>query len=249
MSRSRPPPLDRSSRRRGHSRRREDRRRRRRGGARPRRAPGSRQDVNARTRSMGVALTSCTVPAAGSPLSRSARTRWRWASASTASRAPARCARRGGRDRGGARDSDLQGPRAEARPPVLLFVNGFGGTPAMELYLMLNAARGSSRRRADGRAGAHRQLRDLARHGRLLDDRPADEDSCALLDAPVHTAALRWAMRAAAVAEADQDKTVYAFQPELAGTGAGSFGLGRMRNACDTFAVYGLARHSHSKRR
>ena len=41
--------------------------------------------VNARSGSMGVALTSCTVPAAGGRLSRSATARWRWGSASTAS--------------------------------------------------------------------------------------------------------------------------------------------------------------------
>ena len=45
--------------------------------------------VNKATASMGVALTSCTVPAAGSRPSRSAPTRWKWASASTASRAGA----------------------------------------------------------------------------------------------------------------------------------------------------------------
>jgi dihydroxyacetone kinase-like protein len=43
--------------------------------------------VNDVTRTMGVALTACTPPAKGSRCSRSARTRWRSASASTASRA------------------------------------------------------------------------------------------------------------------------------------------------------------------
>ena len=42
--------------------------------------------VNARTRSIGVALTICTVPAAGTPTF-SAKTRWRLASAFTANRA------------------------------------------------------------------------------------------------------------------------------------------------------------------
>jgi dihydroxyacetone kinase-like protein len=58
-------------------------------------------EVNARTRSIGVALTSCTVPAAGSPT------------------------------RAILADSD-----APPSGSVLLVVNGFGGTPALELYLM-----------------------------------------------------------------------------------------------------------------
>ena len=45
-------------------------------------AKGARRRVNRRTRSMGVALTSCTVPAAGKQRSLSANTKWKWASAS-----------------------------------------------------------------------------------------------------------------------------------------------------------------------
>ena len=62
---------------------------------------------------------------------------------------------------------------ADLAPPagahVLLLVNGFGGTPAMELYLMYDAARRSPCwPRSGGRALAGRQLRHLARDGRLL---------------------------------------------------------------------------------
>jgi hypothetical protein len=45
--------------------------------------------VNDVTRTMGMALTACTPPAKGSPCSSWATTRWRWASASTASPAAA----------------------------------------------------------------------------------------------------------------------------------------------------------------
>ena len=51
--------------------------------------------VNAGGRSMGLALTSCVVPAAGTPRSTCQATRWRWASASTAS--PVAVARSGSR--------------------------------------------------------------------------------------------------------------------------------------------------------
>lgn len=43
--------------------------------------------VNANARSMGMALTSCTVPAAGKPTLKSAMTKWKSASASTANQA------------------------------------------------------------------------------------------------------------------------------------------------------------------
>ena len=47
------------------------------------------EKVNSVTRTMGMALTSCTPPAKGSPLFELAETRWRWASAFTVSPAAA----------------------------------------------------------------------------------------------------------------------------------------------------------------
>ena len=95
--------------------------------------------VNANGRSMGVALTSCTVPAAGSPRSSSARTRWSSASASTASRAAS-----GSRWRPAKEIAEmLVEPILADLPfgsgdPVIAFVNGLGGTPLIELYVMYN---------------------------------------------------------------------------------------------------------------
>lgn len=100
------------------------------------------KDVNARTRSMGVALTPCTVPAAGKPTFTLAedememgvgihgepgRRRVKIASADAIAN-----------ELVSAIIDDLA-PKAGSE--VLLLVNGFGGTPAMELYLMTNAAR------------------------------------------------------------------------------------------------------------
>jgi phosphoenolpyruvate---glycerone phosphotransferase subunit DhaK len=45
--------------------------------------------VNVATRSMGVALTSCTVPAAGKPTFAIGRMKWKWAWAFTANQAAA----------------------------------------------------------------------------------------------------------------------------------------------------------------
>ena len=151
--------------------------------------------VNAATRSMGVALTSCTVPAAGKPMfaigedemefgvgihGEPGRRRDKLRSADEI--ADEMCAAIAG-DLG-----DISGRRA------LLFVNGFGATPAMELYLMYNAAR----RRFAARGievtrslvGIYVTSLDMA--GCSITLTLLDDDATALWDAPVHTAALRW---------------------------------------------------------
>ena len=100
------------------------------------------KEVNAATRSMGVALTPCTVPAAGKPTFTLAedememgvgihgepgRRRVKLAPANAIAEEMVTAIL----------DDLAPKPGAE----VLLLVNGFGGTPAMELYLMANAAR------------------------------------------------------------------------------------------------------------
>jgi len=99
-------------------------------------------EVNARTRSIGVALTSCTVPAAGSPTfmlgadememgvgihGEPGRKRVKLATADAIADQMV-----------GVILADSDAPPSGS---VLLVVNGFGGTPALELYLMYNAAR------------------------------------------------------------------------------------------------------------
>ena len=88
--------------------------------------------------------------------------------------------------------NDLDRP---ASGDVLLFVNGFGGTPTIELYLMYNAARQILEKRGlDRRAVARRLLRHVPRNGRAArsPSRMLDAKSTALWDDHVHTAALRW---------------------------------------------------------
>ena len=153
------------------------------------------REVNARTRSMGVALTSCTVPAAGSPTFTLAddememgvgihgepgRRRVRLASADAIAE-----------EMLGAVLADLApAPGAEC----LLLVNGFGGTPAMELYLMVNAARKvlagrgvTVSRHLTGSLVTSLEMAGCSLTVTMLDDRLRG-----LWDAPVHTAALRW---------------------------------------------------------
>ncbi|WP_249690817.1 dihydroxyacetone kinase subunit DhaK [Stappia sp. WLB 29] len=153
--------------------------------------------VNARTRSMGVALTSCTVPAAGKPMfeigedememgvgihGEPGRRRVKLASADDIAA-----------EMIGAILKDLGDA---ARGEVLLFVNGFGATPAMELYVMYDAAAGKVEAAglsiARSLVGNYVTSLDMA--GCSLTVTVLDEELKALWDAPVHTAALRWGM-------------------------------------------------------
>jgi dihydroxyacetone kinase-like protein len=155
------------------------------------------KNVNARTRSMGVALTPCTVPAAGKPTfqlkedememgvgihGEPGRRRLPLASADAIA--------------GELVHSILKDLGPSQGAPVLLLVNGFGGTPTLELYLMANAARRVLRDAgltvARSLTGSYVTSLEMA--GCSLTVTALDESLLTLWDAPVHTAALRWAM-------------------------------------------------------
>ena len=149
--------------------------------------------VNRETRSMGVALTSCTVPAAGTPTfeigedeiemgvgihGEPGRRRVKLAPADAIAD-----------DMVGAIAADL-GRSGDA----ILLVNGFGGTPAMELYLMYHAARTRLEKRgfAVRRSLVGNYVTSLEMAGCSITVSLIDEALTKLWDAPVHTAALRW---------------------------------------------------------
>ena len=153
--------------------------------------------VNASTRSMGVALTSCTVPAAGRPTfeigpdemefgvgihGEPGRRRDKIKSADAT--AEEICAAIAG-DLGGA-----------VRGRALLFVNGFGATPLMELYLMYNSARRLFEAQgvtvARSLVGPYVTSLDMA--GCSITLSMLDDEMIKFWDDPVHTAALRWGM-------------------------------------------------------
>jgi dihydroxyacetone kinase-like protein len=152
-------------------------------------------EVNGRTRSIGVALTSCTVPAAGTPT---------FALAADEMEMGVGIHGEPGRRRVSLASADAIADQmvgailADGDSPtsgdVLLLVNGFGGTPTIELYLMYNAARRILQKRGltVARSLVGSLVTSLEMAGcsitiALLDDRLA-----ALWDDPVHTAALRW---------------------------------------------------------
>jgi len=153
--------------------------------------------VNSATASMGVALTSCTVPAAGKPTfaigaeememgvgihGEPGRRRVKLASADAIAA-----------ELTGAVLKDLS-----LRPgqEVILLVNGFGGTPLLELYLMVNAVRkvlaGSGVTVARHLTGSY--ITSLEMAGCSVTIAAADAATLALWDAPLHTPALRWGM-------------------------------------------------------
>ena len=151
--------------------------------------------VNKATASMGVALTSCTVPAAGRPTFQIAvdememgvgihgepgRRRVKLTSADDIAA-----------ELTGAILKDLALPTGQS---VILLVNGFGGTPLLEQYVMVHAAL-KVLTQAGVKVVRHltgSYVTSLEMAGCSITVCAVDADMLALWDSPVHTAALRW---------------------------------------------------------
>jgi dihydroxyacetone kinase-like protein len=151
--------------------------------------------ANSRTASMGVAFSSCTVPAAGVP---------------TFDIGPSEIEMGVGiHGEPGRRrqlikpasaivDELLDAVLADLKPPagqpVLLVVNGLGGTPLMELYLILQCA--AHRLQREGlelqRTYVGNIATSLEMAGASLTVTMLDDELRGLWDAPVRTAALSW---------------------------------------------------------
>ena len=153
--------------------------------------------VNKATASMGVALTSCTVPAAGKSTfqigadememgvgihGEPGRRRVKLASADDIAAELT--------------DAILKDLSLKHGQEVLLLVNGFGGTPLLELYLMVNAVRkvlaGANVKVARYLTGSYVTSLEMA--GCSVTVSALDAEALTLWDAPVHAAALRWGM-------------------------------------------------------
>jgi dihydroxyacetone kinase-like protein len=153
------------------------------------------EKVNAQGRSMGMALTSCTVPHAGKPTfdlpedemeigigihGEPGRTRMKVASAAEVTQM-------------------LATPILEDLPfkggdSVLAFVNGMGGTPLIELYVVYNELakilKGRNITIARNLIGSY--ITSLEMAGCSITLVRLDDELTKLWDAPVHTPALRW---------------------------------------------------------
>jgi len=151
--------------------------------------------VNAQGRSMGVALTSCTVPAAGGPTFDLGEDEMELGVGIHGEP---------GRQRvplAPAKDiaemivepilSDLPFAEGDA---VIAFVNGLGGTPLIELYLMYNEVNKILSKHgvsvARSLVGSYITSLDMA--GSSVTLLKADDELLSLWDAPVRTPALRW---------------------------------------------------------
>ena len=152
-------------------------------------------EVNAQTRSLGVALTSCTVPAAGTPTftlgadememgvgihGEPGRRRVKLATADAIAD-----------EMVGAILTDFDHPSSG---DVLLFVNGYGGTPALELYLMYNSVRRILEKcgLTVSRSLVGSYVTSLEMAGCSITVTRLDSKLTILWDDHVHTAALRW---------------------------------------------------------
>src|SRR3954451_3902397 len=151
--------------------------------------------VNERARSYGVALSSCTPPAAGKPI---------FDLAAGEMEVGIGIHGEPGRERrplGTAHDvADLmvEAVISDLAPAegagVLVFTNGMGGTPLLELYLLHGEIERALTQR--GLRPARRlvgpYITSLEMAGASLTVLELDDELAALWDAPVHTAALRW---------------------------------------------------------
>lgn len=153
------------------------------------------EKVNAQGRSMGMALTSCTVPHAGKPTfdlpedemeigigihGEPGRTRMKIAGAAEVAELLAR--------------PIIEDLPFKSGDSVLAFVNGMGGTPLVELYLMYNELnkilKGSGITISRRLVGSY--ITSLEMAGASFTLVKLDDELTKLWDAPVLTPALRW---------------------------------------------------------
>lgn len=151
--------------------------------------------VNKNTGSMGVALTSCTVPAAGRPT---------FDIGDNELEMGVGIHGEPGRRREAMREADaivadlvtaiLEDLKPAKGSEVLLMINGFAGTPLMELYLIYNSA--AKLLEANGitisRSLVGNYVTSLEMAGASVTVCLLDEEIKRHWDSPVHTPALRW---------------------------------------------------------
>jgi dihydroxyacetone kinase-like protein len=153
------------------------------------------RQVNERTRSFGVALTPCTVPAAGKPTFTLAHDEME-VGVGIHGEPGRRRSKLGSADAIG--EEMLSAILDDLAPPAgsrcLLLVNGFGGTPLMELYLMVNAARRilTGRGMEVSRYLTGSLVTSLDMTGCSITITLLDDRLTRLWDAPVRTASLSW---------------------------------------------------------
>jgi dihydroxyacetone kinase-like protein len=151
--------------------------------------------VNAQGRSMGVALTSCTVPAAGRPTFELGEDEMELGvgihGEPGRQRVPLAPAKEIAEMLLEPILSDLPFTEGDA---VIAFVNGLGGTPLIELYLMYNEVNTilSKHGVSVARSLVGPYITSLEMAGSSVTLLKVDDELLRLWDAPVRTPALRW---------------------------------------------------------
>ncbi|WP_159622274.1 dihydroxyacetone kinase subunit DhaK [Ruania rhizosphaerae] len=151
--------------------------------------------VNENVRSMGVALTACTVPHAGKPSFDLAEDEIEIGigihGEPGRERIPAASADEITERLLTAVADDLQVASGDR---LVLLVNGMGGTPASELYIVYRQARALLEQRGASveRSLVGNYVTSLEMQGASVTVLRLDDELLSLYDAPVHTAALRW---------------------------------------------------------
>jgi dihydroxyacetone kinase-like protein len=149
--------------------------------------------VNDRARSFGIALSSCTPPAAGKPIFDLPEGEIEIGVGIHGE--PGR-RREAIRSAGELAAEIVDAVISDLKPSgrVLAFVNGLGGTPALELYLLYGEVdrllRGQGIEPARNLVGSY--ITSLEMAGASLTVLELDDELESLWDAPVNTAALRW---------------------------------------------------------
>ena len=153
--------------------------------------------VNAAGRSMGMALTSCTVPEAGRPTFEIADDEMEMGVGIHGEPGRKRMKLKPAREiveaMAGVILDDLPFAKGDQ---VIALVNGLGGTPLMELYLVYNELARICRNRGVEivRNLVGNYITSLEMAGMTISLVRADQEMIDLWDAPVHTAGLRWGM-------------------------------------------------------
>lgn len=155
------------------------------------------EKINGQVRSMGVALTPCTVPHSGEPSFELAEDEMEMGIGIHGEP---------GRKKVKLAPADdivaqlltavLEDLPFEEGDRTLLFVNGMGGTPLVELYLAYNSARNFLGEKGIevSRSLVGNYITSLEMQGMSITLLRLDDELADLWDAPVHTASLRWGL-------------------------------------------------------
>jgi dihydroxyacetone kinase-like protein len=151
--------------------------------------------VNGATGTMGVALTSCTVPAAGSPTFDLGDDEMEMGVGIHGEPGRQRLALQPAADIAQTMvDAICESIEPASGDRVLLMVNGMGGTPQMELYLIYRSAAELCRMRGleIARSVVGNYCTSLEMQGCSITLTKLDDEMLGLWDAPVRTAAFNW---------------------------------------------------------